>query len=253
MLPRTPPELGKEGTQEGAKHLAREFRVVRTAIAKWVWKREHPLADRGFGQNAVDKVCRGVRHAVAAATWAKASAFAREGDEAVEAAIVAVQAQEAMGEDAAAQEGMELLLDEAGHGLFASLRARQEGLEFLSDDVVEDALFGAMSRVGALRTAVLRVRRRWSVDRLGNTLKDHPRGPLPGTCRPAGTSNARESALPGKFETTRSRRSGSVGSPGEWLPCEWQHDFCFGDREASASLLKAVSLQIAPAAFRRPV
>jgi len=29
-----------------------------------------------------------------------------------------------MGEDAAAQEGMELLLDEAGHGLFASLRAR---------------------------------------------------------------------------------------------------------------------------------
>jgi hypothetical protein len=142
---------------------------------------------------------------VTAATWAKAPAFAREGDEAVEAAIVAVQAQEAMGEDAAAQEGMELLLDEAGHGLFASLRARQEGLEFLLDDVVEDALFGAMSCVGALRASALRVRRIWRTDRLGYLLKDHPCEPLPGTCRPAGTSNARESALPEKFETTRSR------------------------------------------------
>ena len=144
-------------------------------------------------------------HAVAAATWAKAPALAREGDEAVEAAIVAVQAQEAVGEDAAAQEGMELLLDEARHGLFASLRARQEGLEFLPDDVVEDALFGAMSRVGALRTSALRIRRMWSMDRLGGSLKDHPREPLPGTCRPPGTPNARGSALPGKLEATRSR------------------------------------------------
>jgi len=87
----------------------------------------------------------------------------------------------------------------------ASLRARQEGLEFLLDDVVEDALFGALSCVGALRTSALRVRRMWSVDRLGDPLKDHPREPLPGTCRPADTSNARESALPGKFEATRSR------------------------------------------------
>jgi hypothetical protein len=116
-----------------------------------------------------------------------------------------VQPQESVGEDAAAQEGMEFLLDEAGHGSFASLRARQEGPEFLLDDVVEDALFGAMSRVGALRTFALRVRRRWSMDRLGDPLKDHPCEPLPGPCRPAGTSNARESALPGKFETTRSR------------------------------------------------
>ena len=221
VLARAPPEFGEEGTQEGAKHLARESRVVGTAIAERVGKREHPLADRDFGQDAVDEVCRGLPakqsfaciavatlplgYAVAAATWAKAPAFAREGDEAVEAAIIAVQAQEAMGEDAAAQEGMKFLLDEAGHGLLASLRARQEGLEFSLDDVVEDALFGAMSRVGALRTSALRVGRMWSMDCLGDPLKDHPCEPLPGTCRPAGTSNARESALPGKSETTRSR------------------------------------------------
>ena len=220
VLSRTSPELGEEGTQEGAKDLAREFRVVGTAITERVGKREHPLADRDFGQNAVDEVCRGIPakqsfaciavaalplgHAVAAATGAKAPAFAREGDEAVEAAIIAVQAQEAMGEDAAAQEGMKFLLDEAGHGLLASLRARQEGLEFLLDDVVEDALFGAMSYVGALRISALRVRRRWSMDRLGGPLKDHPCEPLPGTCYPAGASNVREGALPGKFETTHS-------------------------------------------------
>jgi hypothetical protein len=128
---------------------------------------------------------------VAAATGAKAPAFAREGDEAVEAAIVAVQAQETMGEDATAQEGMKLLFDEAGHGLFARLCACQKGFEFLPDDVVEDALFGAMSCVGALRTSALRVRRMWSMDGLGGPLKDHPCEPLPGTCRPAGTSNAR--------------------------------------------------------------
>ena len=143
-LSRTSPELGEEGTQEDAKDLAREFRVVGTAISERVGKREHPLADRDFGQNAVDEVCRGIPakqsfaciavatlplgHAVAAATGAKAPTFAREGGEAVEAAIVAAQAQEAMGEDAAAQEGMELSLDEAGRGLFASLRARQSAL-----------------------------------------------------------------------------------------------------------------------------
>jgi hypothetical protein len=62
-----------------------------------------------------------------------------------------------------------------------------------------------MSRVGALRTPALRVRRMWSVGRLGGILKDHPREPLPGTCRPPGTPNARGSALPGKLEATRSR------------------------------------------------
>jgi hypothetical protein len=69
-----------------------------------------------------------------------------------------VQAQEAMGEDAAAQEAMELLLDEAGNRLFASLRARKEDLQFLLDDVVEGALL------------------------------EHSCEPLPGTCRPAGTA-----------------------------------------------------------------
>jgi hypothetical protein len=62
-----------------------------------------------------------------------------------------------------------------------------------------------VSCVGGLRISALRVRRTWSMDRLGDPLNDHPCEPLPGTCRPAGTSNARESALPRKFETKRSR------------------------------------------------
>jgi hypothetical protein len=49
-----------------------------------------------------------------------------------------------------------------GPRLLANLRARQERLGFLLDDVVEDALFRAMSCVGALRSSALRVKRMWS-------------------------------------------------------------------------------------------
>ena len=50
----------------------------------------------------------------------------REGDHAVEAARIAVNAHEAVGEDAAAEEAPELALDEAGTGLSrACARARK--------------------------------------------------------------------------------------------------------------------------------
>jgi hypothetical protein len=102
MTSRAPAQLGEEGPHEGAEHLARESRVVGTAVAERVGKREHPLADRNLGQNAVDEVCGGVGHAAAAAGGTKAAPLARKGDEAIVAAVVAVQAQEAVGEDAAA-------------------------------------------------------------------------------------------------------------------------------------------------------
>jgi hypothetical protein len=113
---------------------------------------------------------------------------------------------------------MNVTASHCGARISQRLRARQEGFEFSPDDVVEDALFGAMSRVGALRAAALRVRRMWSVDRLRGFLKDHLRERLPGTCRSANASNARESALPGKLEAARSRRSGSLDSPASETP-----------------------------------
>jgi len=42
-------QLGEEGPHEGAEHFVRESRVVGTAIAECVRKRQHPLANRNSG------------------------------------------------------------------------------------------------------------------------------------------------------------------------------------------------------------
>jgi hypothetical protein len=52
------------------------------------------------------------------------------------ATVVAAQAQEAEGEDAAAQEGAELLLDEVQRGTLPRSRAGEERLELFADDAM---------------------------------------------------------------------------------------------------------------------
>jgi hypothetical protein len=116
-------------------------------VAKRVGKREHPLANGNLGKDAVDEVGRGVRHTPAPARRAEAAALAREGDEAVVAAAVTVQPQEAVRQDATAQEGAELLLDEARYRLIAVGRAREKALELLADDLVEEGLLRLMALV----------------------------------------------------------------------------------------------------------
>ena len=56
------------------------------------------------------------------------------------AALVAAQAQEAVREDAAAQEGAKLLLDEVRRRALASSSTGQERLELLTDDAMEERL-----------------------------------------------------------------------------------------------------------------
>jgi uncharacterized protein (DUF697 family) len=123
-----PAGLGEQRTQERAQDLAGEAGVVGAAVAQRVGEGEHPLADRHLGEHAVDEMRRGVGHAASAAGGAEAAPLAREGDEALLSAIVAVQAEEAVGGDAAAQVGAQLLLDEAGRGLAAFSGAGEEGL-----------------------------------------------------------------------------------------------------------------------------
>jgi hypothetical protein len=52
-----------------------------------------------------------------------------------------------MRQDTAAQEGPELLLDEARNRLIAVGRAREEALELLADDLVEEGLLRVMALV----------------------------------------------------------------------------------------------------------
>ncbi len=50
-----------------------------------------------------------------------------------------------MGQDAAAKEGAELLLDEAGSRVVLALRLREKALEILSHDLVEKGAFGLVA------------------------------------------------------------------------------------------------------------
>ena len=70
---------------------------------KLVGKREHVLPKGHIGQHAVDKVGPGVGHASPRAAWAYAPVFARERHEQVMTAVVAVRANEAVGEHAASK------------------------------------------------------------------------------------------------------------------------------------------------------
>jgi hypothetical protein len=76
----------------------------------------------------------GVGHPAPAARGTEAAALARERHEAIVAAVVAAQAQEAVSQDAAAQEGAELLLDEVRRRTLARPRAREEPFELLAND-----------------------------------------------------------------------------------------------------------------------
>lgn len=140
LPPRAPAQLREQGPDEGAQHLAREPRVVGAAVTEWVGQREHPLTDRHLRQHAIDEVSRRICHATPATRRTEAAALAREGDEAVVAALVAVEPKEAVCENATAKERAKLLLDEARRRLLPKGRAREEVFQLLADDLVKEGL-----------------------------------------------------------------------------------------------------------------
>ena len=75
-------------------------------------QRQHPLAHRHVGDHTVDQVSSRLRHAPGTARRAKAAPLAAERDEFVVAAVAAAQSQETVGQDAAFEEGVELVFDE---------------------------------------------------------------------------------------------------------------------------------------------
>ena len=75
-------------------------------------QREHPLAQRHNGDDVVYQVRRRLRYATGTTRRAEPAPLATEGDQPVVAAVAAAQAQEAVGQDAGFEEGVELVLDE---------------------------------------------------------------------------------------------------------------------------------------------
>jgi hypothetical protein len=101
---RPPAVAGVQAAGEGGEQLAGEGGVVGSSVAQPVGQREHPLAQGHGWDHVVDEVLGELRHPLAAAGGAEAPAFARKGDQAVEAAGAAVHSGEAVGEDAAFEE-----------------------------------------------------------------------------------------------------------------------------------------------------
>jgi len=103
----------------------------------------------------VDQVHRSLRHAPRAARRAKAAPLATEGDQLVVAAVAAAQSQEAVREDAALQERVELVLDELRQvDPSGRLCLGDEGRSVLLHQPVQRGLFRAVTLVvdrGAIR------------------------------------------------------------------------------------------------------
>ena len=77
-------------------------------------KREHPLTHRHPRDDAVDQVRSALRHAPCPAGGAKPAPLTGEGHQLLMRALGAAHAQEAVGEDAAFEKGIELILDKVG-------------------------------------------------------------------------------------------------------------------------------------------
>jgi hypothetical protein len=190
----------EQGPEEEVQDLAGEACVVGHAIAERKGEREHPLAHGDLGKDAVDEVGGGVGHAPPRAGGAEA-ALAREGDQTVVAAFVAVQAEEAMSQHAAFEIGAERALDETGNGMVTPTSAGQEGLELRLDDAVEDALLGTTSLVALLLATAA------GVTGMGSRRceRAHPGGPLPASYRARSAVSAPLRAIPVGIEAVRSR------------------------------------------------
>ena len=113
-------------------------------------EREHPLAPRGITrENVLDHVGGRCAHAPADAGGAEATALARERHEQAVRAGAATEPREASAEDAAAQIRIELLLRVFGHTHRerAVVDGAVQGLEVVTDDLVQRRRLGAMTRV----------------------------------------------------------------------------------------------------------
>ena len=101
-----------------------------------------------WGDGVVDQVGSRLCHAPGAAGGEKPAPLAAERDQLVVAAVAAAQSQEAVGQDAAFEEGVELIFDElrqVGAGGVFSLG--KEGRGVLLDQAVQRGLFWAVALV----------------------------------------------------------------------------------------------------------
>lgn len=111
-------------------------------------QRQHALPHRHVRNEVVDQVRCGLRHTPRAARRAEPAALAAERRQLVVPALAAPQPQEAVHQDAALEEDVELAPDEARQfGVGAGLGAGDEAGRMLLHQAIQRGLLGAVSFV----------------------------------------------------------------------------------------------------------
>ena len=134
----------EQSAREDATHGGAHSRAGGEQEADAEGKREYPLARRRVGEHVVDEVRGGVGHAPAAARGAETAALATERYELVAQAARAVDAREAVGEQAALEMAAQLALDETWQDRvrIGSSRSLDEGLNVGEQHAVQGAALG---------------------------------------------------------------------------------------------------------------
>ena len=141
-LSRATPVVCEDRTNERPQDFTHEPRIPGAAISERIRKGEDPLPDRDLGQDPLDEMGRRVGHATPATGRTEATALAGEGDEAIMAAGVAVDAEESMSAHAALEIGADLALDEAGDRGAGGASPCNERHELSANHFVEECLLG---------------------------------------------------------------------------------------------------------------
>jgi hypothetical protein len=138
-----PVEARHRAHQDGANGAA-DARVVGAEQTDGVRQRQHPLAEGHVGEHFVDQERRGVGHAARAARGTEPATLARERDQLVPAAGIAMEPTETAREHATVEECAQFAFDEVWQRAAACVvigDACAEGLQVLLQDLVQHGLF----------------------------------------------------------------------------------------------------------------
>jgi hypothetical protein len=139
VLTRPGAQVTFHGAVQEARHRSAQVVAPGQQVPQPMRERQHPLPHGDVRQHVVHKVRGTFGHSTAAAAWAEAAPLAREGDEPLGPAGVAPEPGKAAGQEAAAQERVEFVLDESREPLAVTQTPRFDAkrLDVLPHDDVE--------------------------------------------------------------------------------------------------------------------
>jgi len=126
-----------------------EVVIPRQSIPQTERQGQHPLPNRGIGEDPIDQTGGTLGHATSTAARAEAAPLAREDQEPVVAATGATDPGEPARQPAAAQEGPELRFDDPGqpNTVAEDGHVRPERLKLIAHRAIDDIVLGTTRQI----------------------------------------------------------------------------------------------------------